>query len=100
MDFNEFSSHIASSYLRTYVLGWPIYDTYVSEFLRMYPVLRTVTYDVPCFLNSTILGSKMNFIFQLPFYELSQSSAAGSVEGHYTQYTSLRYTLPKLMVCY
>ena len=35
-------------YLRTYVLGWPIYDTYVYEFLRMYPALRTVTYDVPC----------------------------------------------------
>ena len=46
------------------------------------------------------LASMMNFIFQLPFYELSQSSAAGSVEGHYTQYTSLRYTLSKLMVCY
>ena len=41
---------IALSYLRTYVLGWLIYDTYVYEFLRMYPGLRTTIYEVPYIL--------------------------------------------------
>ena len=32
----------------TYVLGWPIYETYVYKILRIYAVLRTATYDEPC----------------------------------------------------
>ena len=44
---------IASFCLRTYVLCWPIYDTYVYEFLRMYPASCTIIYDVPFILQLT-----------------------------------------------
>ena len=48
---------IALSNLRTYVLGCPIYDTYVYAFLRMYPVLRTTCTYVPCLvLQGKMLG--------------------------------------------
>ena len=54
--YASFPSHKASYYLRIYVLSRPIYDTYVYAILRIYPVLRTATYDVPCMVKKMFIN--------------------------------------------
>ena len=52
-------------FIRTFVLNWPSYDKYVYAFLRMYPVLCTIIYDVPCFLGYTDDEIQRGFIYTI-----------------------------------